>query len=107
VTAPHITLYDHDQRVADLLVRGYHIEIQTREVTQMVKGHRPNHVLHLLLSVVTFGLWLPVWIGVAAFGGGRREIVSRTAPTQPQMIPAQPQTIDLTKYPNRIIDWKS
>ena len=23
--------------------------------------YQPQHVLHLLLSVVTFGLWLPVW----------------------------------------------
>jgi hypothetical protein len=24
-----------------------------------------NHILHLLLSVVTFGLWIPVWVIVA------------------------------------------
>jgi sterol desaturase/sphingolipid hydroxylase (fatty acid hydroxylase superfamily) len=23
---------------------------------------RPNHILHLLLSVFTVGLWLPIWI---------------------------------------------
>jgi carbon starvation protein CstA len=23
---------------------------------------RPNHILHLLLSVITGGLWLPVWL---------------------------------------------
>jgi hypothetical protein len=34
----------------------------------VVMGKRPNHILHLLLSVVTFGLWLPVWfvIGVTS-----------------------------------------
>lgn len=25
------------------------------------KDNRPNHILHLLLSVITGGLWLPVW----------------------------------------------
>lgn len=25
-------------------------------------GSRPNHVLHLLLSVITCGLWLPIWM---------------------------------------------
>jgi hypothetical protein len=29
-----------------------------------------NHVLHLLLSIVTLGLWLIVWIGVAVKFGG-------------------------------------
>jgi len=29
----------------------------------------PNHVLHLLLSLVTFGLWLPIWILIAFFSG--------------------------------------
>lgn len=26
----------------------------------------PNHVLHLILSVLTFGLWLIVWLGIAS-----------------------------------------
>ena len=24
-----------------------------------------NHILHLLLSIVTFGLWLPIWLLVS------------------------------------------
>lgn len=29
-----------------------------------VLGHtqRPSHVLHLLLSLITGGLWIPVWL---------------------------------------------
>ena len=68
---------DHDAQVASLLAQGYHVEIQTRELTQLVRGHRINNILHLLLTVFTAGLWLPVWIGVAAFGGGRRKAISR------------------------------
>lgn len=41
----------------------------------MVKGHRLNHVLHLLLSIVTLGLWLIVWILLASFGGETRWLV--------------------------------
>ena len=26
------------------------------------RKRRVNHILHLLLSLVTFGLWLPVWL---------------------------------------------
>jgi hypothetical protein len=31
----------------------------------VVKGKRTNHVFHLILSVVTMGFWLPVWLIVA------------------------------------------
>lgn len=27
-----------------------------------VVNKRPNHILHLLLALVTCGLWIPVWI---------------------------------------------
>lgn len=26
-----------------------------------VKVRRPNHVLHAVMSLVTLGLWLPIW----------------------------------------------
>ncbi len=33
---------------------------------------RPNHVLHLLLSVLTVGFWIIVWVGTSIqFGGWR------------------------------------
>jgi hypothetical protein len=31
----------------------------------IVHGHRPTHLLHLLLSVFTLGLWLLVWLLLA------------------------------------------
>lgn len=30
---------------------------------------QPSHVLHLMLSLVTFGLWIPVWLVAAALAG--------------------------------------
>ena len=32
------------------------------------------HVLHLLLSLVTFGLWFIVWVSLAVMGGEKREL---------------------------------
>ena len=32
----------------------------------LATGTTPNHVLHLLLSLLTFGLWLPVWLLICA-----------------------------------------
>lgn len=42
----------------------------------MVHGHRPNHTLHLILTLVTLGVWAIVWIGVSLFGGKKREMVT-------------------------------
>tara|TARA_R110002020_G_scaffold53905_8_gene150490 strand:- start:20011 stop:20232 length:222 start_codon:yes stop_codon:yes gene_type:complete len=42
------------------------------EEVRMVLAERqtPNHILHLLLTVVSAGIWLPVWLLLAIFGGG-------------------------------------
>lgn len=39
-----------------------------------------NHVLHLILTLITLGLWAPVWIVVAIVG--KRETVVTRYPTQ-------------------------
>ncbi len=33
-----------------------------------------NHALHLVLTLLTCGLWLPIWILVAIFSGGSRAV---------------------------------
>jgi hypothetical protein len=50
--------------------------VQARTATQAVvtTGKPVNHILHLLVSVLCCGAWLPVWALVTAFGG----IFSRT-----------------------------
>lgn len=32
--------------------------------------HTASHVLHLLLSLITFGLWLPIWVIAAMNASG-------------------------------------
>lgn len=29
--------------------------------------NKPSHVLHLLLSIITVGFWIPVWVVIAMF----------------------------------------
>ena len=41
---------------------GSRIELQDNFSAVLVSGKTPNHILHLLLSVVTFGFWILVWI---------------------------------------------
>lgn len=38
---------------------------------RMAQAPAPNHILHLLLSVVTMGFWIPVWLIVASASGGK------------------------------------
>ena len=33
-------------------------------------------MLHLVLTIVTLGLWVFVWLGIAAFGGEKRKFAS-------------------------------
>lgn len=33
---------------------------------------KTNHALHLILTILTAGLWLPVWIIIAATNGAHR-----------------------------------
>ena len=38
-------------------------------VSTMHVRQKPNHILHLLLSVFTIGIWLPVWVLLSLFRG--------------------------------------
>ena len=55
------------QTIANTLARSGHwrVESQSDYNAIVVKGSRPNHILHLILSIVTFGIWLIVWLIVA------------------------------------------
>ena len=60
--------------VATQLARNGHwrIEIQTDTYAIVVKGKPTNHILHLLLTVFTAGIWAIVWIILAVTGGETR-----------------------------------
>jgi hypothetical protein len=50
----------------------WRVEQQTDMNAILVRGKPVNHVLHLLLSLLTLGLWLFVWIPLMALGGETR-----------------------------------
>ena len=54
---------------------GKRIESQTDFQAVLVTGKPVNHVLHLLLTVFTAGLWIFVWLLLAFSGGEKREIL--------------------------------
>lgn len=63
------------REVAAEIRKGWRVESQTEFQAVLVKGHRPNHLLHLLLSVFTIGLWLIGWLLVAVFAGEKRQVL--------------------------------
>lgn len=39
--------------------------------------HQTNHVLHLILSIITIGFWIPVWLLVAISHANERGKIDR------------------------------
>lgn len=63
------------QALRDLTFRGYRVETVDGPRAIVLTGEPVNHVLHVLLTMVTCGLWLPVWLLLVALGGvTRRQI---------------------------------
>lgn len=58
--------------VADRIAQGWRLESRTPTIAVLARGKRPNHLLHLVLSLLTFGLWVFVWMTVASWAGVRR-----------------------------------
>jgi len=38
------------------------IEYEIADIERKIKGQKVNHILHFLLSIVTAGIWIIVWI---------------------------------------------
>lgn len=39
--------------------------------------HKTSHILHLILSIVTGGLWVPIWLLVAISNASQRASIDR------------------------------
>lgn len=62
--------------VQSQVVAGWQVQSQGEFEVVLVKGRRPNHVLHLILTLVTFGFWVIVWIILALSVHQYRSIIS-------------------------------
>lgn len=65
-----------DTAVNEFVSAGWRVESRSEFQGVFVKGHRTNNTLHLILSIITAGLWIPIWILLAVLGGEKRQIVS-------------------------------
>jgi Protein of unknown function (DUF2510) len=60
-----------ERQIRTETAKGWRLESSSRYTATLVKGKPVNHVLHLILTIVTVGLWGIVWI-ILALGGGER-----------------------------------
>ena len=63
------------RQIGSLLTQGRRVESQSDFQAVLLRGHAVNHVLHLIITLVTLGLWVIVWIALVALGGEKRELV--------------------------------
>jgi hypothetical protein len=61
--------------VVKQVAKGARVELQDDFTAVLVWGKRPNHILHLLLSLISFGIWIIIWIFIS-FGGEKRNVYS-------------------------------
>lgn len=67
------------QRVDGCMAKGYRVESQTETAATLAKGERVNHVLHLILSIVTLGWW-PIGCALLACFGDRTYVTVQVGP---------------------------
>ena len=62
---------------------GARVEYAIDTTAALTYGRRPNHVLHLLLTLLTFGLWIIVW-ALLTFGV-HADVYASAHPHRPTM----------------------
>jgi hypothetical protein len=65
-----------DTAIGDYVRHGWRVESRTDYHAVIVKGHRPNNTFHLIMTIITVGLWIPVWLIVGIMSGEKRATLS-------------------------------
>ena len=55
---------------------GWRIETRSDYQATIATGNKINHTLHLILTIVTAGIWGIIWIMMAFIGGIKRHMVT-------------------------------
>lgn len=64
------------QAVANEVRDGWHVQSQMDFQAVMAKGKRTSHGVHIFLSLITLGLWLPVWAVVWYMNRDQSEVIT-------------------------------
>ena len=63
------------RQIQSSAAQGARVETQSDFQAIVTKGKPVNHVLHGIVSLLTLGLWLPVWLVLALTGGEKRQML--------------------------------
>ncbi len=61
------------RQIASLITQGRRVESQSDFQAVLVQGHRVNHVLHLIMTLITLGVWAIIWLAMVFLAGEKRE----------------------------------
>jgi len=64
------------RQISNKVAQGYRVQSQSDYQAVLSKGSAVNHGLHGVLSLVTLGTWLIVWIPLALLSGEKREMAT-------------------------------
>ena len=62
------------QKIIQHVGIGYKVETQTDFQVVLSHGGRVNHIMHFILSILTAGFWLIIWLLLAMFS--RRKLMT-------------------------------
>jgi hypothetical protein len=63
--------------VQNHVAQGYRVESAAGDFgAVLVKGHKPNHLMHLIITLLTAGVWLVGWLIRIAMGGEKRMMLA-------------------------------
>ncbi len=65
-----------DRAVAAELAAGAELQSQAGTNAVLLKGKKVNHILHAILSLLTAGLWLIVWLILVVTNKTQRIVLS-------------------------------
>ena len=68
------------EQIRRLVINGWRVESQTDQTAVMIKGRGPEHILHFVLTMLTFGFWAVVWIFLAIFRREDRMVLTAPVP---------------------------
>jgi hypothetical protein len=63
------------RQVQSAIASGGRVQSQSSYNAVIVRGQQVNHGLHLILTLLTAGLWSIVWIIIAVSGGEKRQMI--------------------------------
>lgn len=61
----------------ELKAKRREIELELRQVERELDTIKVNHILHLILSIITAGVWLIIWLFIAMDVNSKRNVVEQ------------------------------